>query len=281
MKSMILLVPLLLAIAVLSPRTPAQETSEVNCEALLEQAETYDITNDSRAEAAFRTVALAHGKKCPEVFLKLSMNLSHSLKFNEAAEMLRVYRKLVPKSRANDDQDLQRFEKAAKVQERIANSPLPSLDDLLDYTRYVRAYGRKPYSAIPYAEKAVQLYPDAVEAILLLLEVLPPRQAQEERVEHLLNRAATIEPSNSTIYTTRGWWNLHTFRRSDDAEKYFRQALLVSNDSDPTAWKGLGYVFMERGKKHDAIRFFRRSLRLESADPEIIRVIESLERNPN
>src|SRR6267154_3038338 len=62
-----------------------------NCDVLLEQAVIYDLTNDDRAEATFRSVALANGKECPEVFLKLGMNLSHNLKFKEAAEMLRTY----------------------------------------------------------------------------------------------------------------------------------------------------------------------------------------------
>jgi Tfp pilus assembly protein PilF len=154
------------------------------------------------------------------------------------------------------------------------------LSDLLEYTRQVRAFGRRRDYAIPYAERAVELYPDSVDAILLLVDVLPPTQAEKDRVEQLLNRAATIEPTNARIYTTRGWWNLHTFRRTEDAEKDFRQALSVSNNTDPTAWKGLGYVFMERGQKHDAVVAFRKYLSLNkngTPDSEIVQLIESLE----
>jgi len=268
-----------------STRTQAQRnpTTTCNCDALLEQAEIYDLTNDSRAEATFRSVALTNGKECPEVFLKLGMNLSHNLKFKEAAEMLRIYLQRVPeKDRALDDRDVKKFENAADLQDRVNDATRPRLSDLLEYTRQVRAFGRRRDYAIPSAERAVELYPDSVDAILLLVDVLPPTQAEKDRVEQLLNRAATIEPTNARIYTTRGWWNLHTFRRSEDAEKDFRQALSVSNNTDPTAWKGLGYVFMERGQKREAVVAFRKYLSLNkngTPDSEIVQLIESLERN--
>lgn len=284
MQSMILFVLFAsLGCGSLSTQAQSNPKATCNCDELLEQAEIYDMTNDARAEATFRSVALTNGQECPEVFLKLGMNLSHNLKFREAAEMLQMYVKRVPeKDRAIDDRDVQKFENAADLQERVANSAKPRLIDLLEYTRQVRAFGRKRDYAIPYAERAVELYPDSVDALLLLVDVLPTMQAQKDRVEQLLNRAATIEPDNARIYTTKGWWNLHTFRKPEDAEKDFRQALSVSNNGDPTAWKGLGYVFMERGQKHDAVVAFRKYLSLNKAanpDTEIEQLIVSLERN--
>jgi tetratricopeptide (TPR) repeat protein len=283
MKSMIFVIFVLLGSGEISgqSRNAKNLKTTSDCDRALESAEIYEITNNPQAEAAFRSIAATSGNKCPRVFLELSENLTRNLKFREAAEMMRAYVRRVPaKARGYDENDVRKLQNAAELQERVIKAPKPRLRDLLELTHQIRGFGRKHDFAIPYAEKAVALYPDSVAALLMLIDVLPRTQNQKDKVEQLLNQAAALEPNNAKIYSMRGWWNFRTFRNLDDAEKDFRRALSLSNGTNLAAWQGLGYLFMERGQKHDAILAFRKYQGLRPVpDSEITQMLKNLERD--
>src|SRR5438067_5104506 len=70
-----------------------------DCEAKLEQARIYEMSDDPRTESEFRMVLAVNGDRCPDAFLDLSFHLRDKLKFREAAAVLKEYLRLAP---AND-----------------------------------------------------------------------------------------------------------------------------------------------------------------------------------
>jgi tetratricopeptide (TPR) repeat protein len=260
-----------------------EDTSD--CAAKLEQAEIFEMANDARAEAEFRSVVRTKGNHCPDAFLKLSQNLSRNLKLREAAEMLDVYVKIVPaKRRGYDKTDVRDLLHAARVQRRVSETAKPPLKDLLQLTHLVEGYGRgQADDAMPYAEKALRLYPDSVSAMLLVVDLLLPAHKDKDRVEELLIRAAAIEPREARTYASRGWFYLWERGNSALAEKDFRLALSLSKNRNTLAWKGLGYALMQRGQKREAIAAFRSYLRLSHGTAhasEVIDFIDQMEKNP-
>jgi tetratricopeptide (TPR) repeat protein len=243
-------------------QTPSRSRASANCESQLEQARLYEMTEDPRAESEFRRLLAATGNKCADAFLELSQHLSRHLKFREAAAALKPYLRLVSGAeRAYSAQDLRDLLSAAELKERVETSKQPQLNDLLKLTHVIEIYGQNHrQDAVSYAENALRLYPDSVLAMLSLVDLLLPERQEKDRLEVLLNRAATLEPQNARIYATRGWFYL--FSRDDIAEKDFRKALLLSNNRNATAWKGLGYINMRRGQNQSAIAAFRAYVRL-------------------
>jgi Flp pilus assembly protein TadD len=71
-------------------------------------------------------------------------------------------------------------------------------------------------------------------------------------------------------------------QRPEEAERDFRLALSLSNDSDPGAWRGMGYLYLFRGQRHDALMAFRKCVLLTNNHPsyDVKEQIEILERFP-
>ncbi len=233
-----------------------QRGNEINdCNAHLERARSYEIVNDKRAEREFKAALNDGGTNCPLALFELSQHFSRRLRFHEAAEALKNYIERTPNDdHVEDQKELAIFEHAAIVKDRVENSEKPTLQDLLELTRFADGYGRtKTNDAMPFAEKAVSLYPESVDALLQLAGLLSPMKTDNKRVEQLLNKAASIDSNNPKVFSRRGWFYLFTASRRVDAENEFRRALSPSGDKDPLAWKGLGYVFMFKGQKQQAV----------------------------
>jgi Flp pilus assembly protein TadD len=233
-----------------------------DCIQHLEAARLYEVQNDQRAEQEFKLALAGSKKKCRAAFLEYSQSLSRNLRFHEAAMSLQSYIKLAgTKDQAENREEVKLLQEAARLKQRVDDSPTPALDDLLKLTRLAEGYARrKDTDALPYAEKAVKLYPDSVVAILQLVDLIRGPQLQPDRVEQLLNRAIALDQNNARAYSSRGWFYLFTRDRRVDAETDFRQAFLLSNNSYADALKGLGYVLMFNGQKTEAVAVFRRYL---------------------
>lgn len=263
------------------PQTPGISS---DCLRHLEAARLYEVQNDQRAEQEFKLALAGSKKKCRAAFLEYSQSLKRNLRFREAANVLQSYIKLTgTKVRALHGEEVKVLLESARLKQRVDDSQTPSLNDLLKLTRLIEGYGRKGVDALPYAEKAVKLYPDSVVGILQLVDLIRPPQLEKDRVEQLLNRAIALDQSDARAYSSRGWFYLFTRDRRVDAEKDFRQALLLSNNSYADALKGLGYVLMFNGQKTEAVAAFRSYLNLikrHESDSEVPFLIGELENSP-
>jgi len=268
-------------IMVLTSVTQAQESDRaVDCTVHWKRATSYLVSNDDRAEQEYRIAMQDGDKRCVDSMLEFTDHLSRRLRFGEAADILQQY--VVKTPRENHEEDLKQievFRNAAKIRKRLKNSVIPSLSDLIAYAKLADAYGiRKPEEALPYAEKAVELYPGSLDALMLLVDMLIPTSTDNDRVELLLNQAVAIDPDNARVRSTRGWFLLFSRGRTADAEKEFQKALEL-DDKDRTAWKGLGYVLMFKGRKKQALSAFAKYLSLKKpgeSDTEIPILIEQL-----
>lgn len=282
LQSLLCLIVLVLGCVVVC----GQRGNEINdCNAHLERARSYEIVNDKRAEREFKSALTDGGTNCPSALFELSQHFSRRLRFNEAAEALKNYIERTPNDdHVEDHKELAIFEHAAIVKDRVENAEKPTLQDLLELTGLAGGYGREKTSdAMPFAEKAVSLYPESVDALLQLAGLLSPTKTDNNRVEQLLNKAASIDSNNPKVFSRRGWFYLFTMGRRVDAENEFRRALSLSGDKDPLAWKGLGYIFMFKGQKQQAVEAFSSYLKLthsDEPDSEVGTLIEKLKRDP-
>ncbi len=252
-----------------------------NCQARLTLAQTYDLSNDPRAELEFRNALSEGGRTCPSALFEFSEYLTRKLEFQEAANVLQSYIKITPvEDHEEDRKQVSTLLDAARLKRRVDNSEKPGLNDLVQLTRLVDGFGRrKIIDARGYAEKALELYPDSVDAIVLFVELLMPAKQDLDKIEQLLNKALALEPDNAQVLSTRGWFYLFSRNRRFDAEKDFRLALSLSGNRESSAWKGLGYVLMFNGQKREAIGAFENylsSIKDHESDTEVLYLIERL-----
>jgi tetratricopeptide (TPR) repeat protein len=266
---------------VLTSVTQAQKSVEAgDCRVHWERATSYLVFNDDRAEQEFR-IALRDGdQRCVDSMIEFTYYLSGRLRFGEAADILQQYVDKTP--RQNHQGDLKRiavFRNAVNIQKRLKHAVIPSLSDLIAFAKLAEGYGRrKPAEGLPYAEKAVELYPSSVDALMLLAEMLIPMHTDDDRVELLLNQAVAIDPDNARVRSTRGWFLLFSRDRAADAEKEFQRALEL-DDKDRTAWKGMGYCLMFKGQKKQALSAFAKYMSLKKpgeTNTEIPMIVEQL-----
>jgi tetratricopeptide (TPR) repeat protein len=135
--------------------------------------------------------------------------------------------------------------------------------------------------AMPYAEKAVALYPASSEALLLLARTLESTK-QMGRVFNLIKKAVELTPDNPEAHYELGQYYLwHSkLERINDSVNEFRRALELSDGKAIEAWQGLGRALVFQGKTKEAIETFRTYLRLKKPsqyDDEIKQLIRNLE----
>lgn len=253
----------------------------VDCEKHLERANSYESSNDSRAEQEFRLAISTREKRCSDAFLDFSYHLSSNLRFSESADALEEYVKLTPREDHSFHSNLIKIlRNAATIKTRVDNTTVPQLQDLIDIARLLNSFGRqKPREALPYAEKAVALYPTSLDAIMLLAGLLTAKD--NDRVELLLNQAIAVDPNVANVRSTLGYFYLFMRGRKEDAKIQFEKALELSDGKDPLAWKGRGYLFKFEGQRKEALAAFRKyqSL-LKGSDGEVSLAIEQLETEP-
>lgn len=237
---------------------------------------------DARAVLEFQEAVKMDASRCSVALLELSQSLSRSLRFSDAHRALNDYIVSTPKlDHTEDIKELTALQKAADVKQRVEGSAEPSLTDLIDLTKLCNSYGRgKRKDALPYAERAVSLYPNSADALLLNAELLLLVHLDDNRVLLLLNQAAAIDTTNPRIFSTRGWFYLFTLNDRLRAEADFREALRLSHDAELLGWKGLGYVLMLKGQKAESLAAFKKYLEIIKDDPEAVTAVERLERSP-
>jgi tetratricopeptide (TPR) repeat protein len=242
----------------------------------------YATRKDPRVEKEYRLAFISSNRKCTDALLELSGYLNRSLRFGEAAVVLKDYIKLTPREdHAIDAKDLANLQKASVIKSHVDNGEAVQLADILELTTLVHGYAGSS-EALPYAERARELYPESTEAILVLVRELPSDQTG--RMTELLDQAVALEPANVEIRNARGWHFMIPLHRFIEAEAEFRMAVELSKNQNAGAWYGLGSALMFQGQKQRAVEALRNFQRLckntpscSEADAE--KLIEQLEGN--
>lgn len=261
----------------------AQDQKDSRAKKHFDQARELDSLNDGRAEQEYRAAIKARGGSYPEAALQLSFYLQRKGRFSEAAELLQNYINETPKSDHHPDlEEVAELRKAAQLQERIQKPGKPDVKDLLDLASLVARYQRIK-DGLPYAERALNLYPDSSAAHIVVARLLVG-SGQEQRRYELLRNAIELDPGSARAHHQLGWYYIEVVRSKEAADE-FRKALELSDSQLGDAWQGLGWALSGLGQNKEAIDAFRNYLHSGDA-PEQYRIkveqqIEKLEGRPH
>jgi tetratricopeptide (TPR) repeat protein len=239
-----------------------------------EQARELEAVNDPQAEQEYKLAIKARRRYYPEAQLRLCLYLGRELRFSEAVSILEEYIKQTPRTdHSSHYEQLKDLQRAANLLKQIDSSNSPSLSDLLDFASIVSRYGRnKLRDAIPYAERAVSLYPTSSEAHVILGRLLIGSQQQARRFE-ILKRAILLDPKNPAAHHQLGWYYIERLN-GEEACKEFREALELSSGELADSWQGLGHALVLQGKKKEAIEAFYKYLKSGQVPKHFQEVIE-------
>lgn len=247
-----------------------------------ERAQLHEAADDPRAEQEFRNAIGECRDVYPEAWLELSSYLAGKQRFDEAVNAWRKYlAQSDKKTRQTNPERLRRLKRVAELKSRNDRGDTVSVEEMIELVHLVDGFASRG-DAVPYAEKAVKLYPESTTALVVLANLL--KSTQKDRALELLNRAVSFAPTDPSLYVTRGGCYFWSFGDPIKAEADFRRALELSNESNASAWAGLGDSLARMGQRAEAIAAYQKYLSkrpksAEQYDGEIRKSIELLRRN--
>jgi len=252
----------------------------------LERARNLETQGSPRAEREYRLAIEARGGEYPEALRDLSFYLERHLRFDEAAGVLKMYVDQTPNEAHVDDlKELEDMRRASVLQVRIRASKRPSLQDLNDFAALVGRYAEDQFTeALPYAERAVELYPTSVEARLALARLLIGPEQDERRCQTLKQVIKLGGDSASTYYELAKCQLI--LGDVAGAANSFQKTLDLDNGSFANAFEGLGVALSQLGRNEEAVVAFRKYIergnipqdQRQQIEQRIGRLIEKLER---
>lgn len=262
--------------------TATAQSSVSTAKQHLERALSYSAAKDPRAEEEYRLAIAARGGVYPNAWEAFSTYLAYALRFKEAAAAWRKYLKQTKtKVSSSELEHLKRLDRGALLRSRHDNHQAMSLEEMLELAKLVDRFG-STQAAVPYAERAAELYPQSGEALITLAKLI--QNEQQDRALDLLSRAISFEPDNPSFYVARGSYFFWVQGNPRTSEIDFRKAIELSRGTNASAWAGLGDSLARMGRRDEAIAAYRRylSIRPKTAahyDEEIRKSIELLENN--
>ena len=259
--------------------TYAQTAAGDEAQQHFDRGESLEAGGDPGAEQEYRAAIKCRKDFYPEAWKKLAQFYRSQLRFHEAAAALQQYVAQTPQdNHSNDYENLAELKRMLVLEKRVNGSAVPSLNNLLEFIRFVTAYS-KHERAIPYAEKALELYPGSGKAHLVLSRLLPTEQKERQFV--LIIKAVELDPDDPEAHAALGSYYFWRGQgQTSEAIREFRKALEVSDGQYAYAWEGLGRALAFSGEKKEAIEAFRTYLRVRKTpsqyDNAIRREIERL-----
>ena len=230
-----------------------------------EKAREFETNNNNPlAEDEYRKAIAANKGYYPRAWRDFSFYLSSRLRFSEAAYAVDKY--IQQQSGKVDKQERERSEslhRASDIGKKIIVAS-PTLQALKAYCGLVYLHGKnKGRDSLPFAEKAVSLYPDSSEALTLLATYLEYSSSpNKERRLELLERAISIAPNNIDAFYRLG--NYHFFNNPDIAKEYYLRALRISEGTHAESWQGVARIYKRYGQSLEAIEAFKNYLKFSN-----------------
>lgn len=247
-----------LSLQILSVQTDSQRQAKLH----FNKATELSARDDAGAEREFWLAIQARNNYYPEAYYHLSLHLRRNLRFEEAFNAMATYIKQLPPEKHDDNiHELEGLKQAA-ISHTRANMETPALPELISFINIILKYGRKA-DAVPYAYKAIQMYPNSAAGYIAFARLLT-KYEERERLLDKLNIAINLDPDNPEPYTLLGWFYYLAASDSQNAELMFRKALRLSQERDTDAWLGLGRAFSMQKRNREAITAFRKFLSLQS-----------------
>jgi tetratricopeptide (TPR) repeat protein len=277
---------LLIIVFLLVPAKESPKQQIKVAETHLQRARDFELDNDPRAEKEYKLAISAKGGNYPEALREFSFYLQRRIRFSEAVAVLQEYIEQTPsEEHADDVEELNELRQAARLKRRIQALKKPLLQDLIEYSRLVSRYAdNQSIDALPYAERAVRLYPDNADAYISLARTLVG-PGQDQRRCQALKKAIDLGARLPSHYFDLGNCEL-ILGDWQAAANAFQKTLDLSNGAFTDALEGLGLTFAQLGRKKEAVEALRRYLETTKTkqlrpqvEQHIKRLIEQLEKS--
>jgi tetratricopeptide (TPR) repeat protein len=247
-----------------------------------ERAEQLAAFRDPKAEQEYKLAIQSCDGHYPQAWFELSRILQRQLRLTEAVTALQNYISQTPQDdHIADAKDLADLKRAIELQNRIDKVNGLSLEEYLEFIPLVAGFGDAK-DALPYAEKALTLYPSSSEANLMLARFLPIEQ--KARRLTLVKTAIELSPNNPAAHSQLGWYYYSPEGDIKKSIQEFRKALELTDGQYADAWQGLGQALTADGQKTEAIEAYRNYLKTRRVpsqyDNYVAREIDRLKGEP-
>lgn len=166
------------------------------------------------------------------------------------------------------------FAEAAKTTEQLLRAHPDSIRGLLAMARIQWLLDR-PGDGVPFARRAVELYPHVTNCLVTLADVLKRVQAGSAEALALIDQAIAIDPEYADAYLVAGQLHLDVIRYAE-AERWFLRALAITPD-DPGAVLKLGLARAGLGRFDESRDAVMTTLRMDAQPANLKAVIEHVE----
>ncbi len=125
----------------------------------------------------------------------------------------------------------------------------------------------RPDDAEALLLKSLDIHPDSAMLQNHLAYFWSVQNVRLDEAENLVRRALAVEPGNGAFLDTLGWIFYRQGRYADALEQLLLAAR--TEGGDPTILDHLGDVCLALGRRAEALRFWRRSLRIDPASAAV------------
>ena len=113
-------------------------------------------------------------------------------------------------------------------------------------------------------KKCIELKPDSPEAYNYLGYMWADRGEQLEEAGTLIKKAVELEPENAAYLDSLGWWYFRTGKFEEARKELARAIEIMGPEEDATVLDHLADAVDKLGKKDEALKLWKRALKLES-----------------
>jgi tetratricopeptide (TPR) repeat protein len=240
-------------------------------------AEVYEQTGQTDKALEYYKSSLSLDLTSPDNHINLAETLIRARKFDQAVSVMQSAREKFP-DRPNVTYSLARCLSLAKKHQlamdmfAAAQSEMKGRNEDLATEAFYFSYGAAAEQAGNYEKaaellkKCIELKPDAPEAYNYLGYMWADRGENLEESGKLIKKAVEIEPENAAYLDSLGWWYFKS-GKFEEAKKELTRAndlLVAAGEEDATVLDHLADTMDKLGKREEALKLWRKALKLES-----------------
>lgn len=104
--------------------------------------------------------------------------------------------------------------------------------------------------------------------VLLVLADIAYMQRNWEEAEEIYKQVIELDPNNATALNNYGYMLAELGKNLDEAEAMIRKALKI-RPKEPAFWDSLGWVYFQRGKYEEALKWVEKAVKAQPNDAEL------------